>query len=134
MTQMPNVPTSEKRRYSCLGRVPLACCWGGLLLLCCASIPGCQQRAEPGASGRTRHIILLTNGDDPFWDAMRHGMNQAEVDLRLAEANLTADLDKGDFSEEAQISKLPYNMPPSRMWPRWPSHRSMPRTEALPRR
>lgn len=59
-----------------------------------------------GASGSTRRIILLTNGDDPFWDAMRRGMEKAEEDLELGSSGLRAVLDKGDFSEEAQINKL----------------------------
>lgn len=58
------------------------------------------------AAGKLRRIILLTNGDDPFWDAMRRGMEKAEEELKLAEAGLRAVLDKGDFSEEAQINKL----------------------------
>ena len=77
-----------------------------ILLLGCGWMVGCQSGSEDGATAGRRRIILLTNGDDPFWDAMRRGMNQAAVDLKLAEAKLAAFLDKGDFSEEAQISKL----------------------------
>ncbi len=54
----------------------------------------------------TKRLILLTNGDDPFWDAMRKGMDKAAADLDLKSSGLTVYLDKGDFSEEAQISKL----------------------------
>lgn len=53
-----------------------------------------------------RRLILLTNGDDPFWDAMRKGMNKAAEDFKIEESGLTVYLDKGDFSEEAQINKL----------------------------
>ncbi len=66
-----------------------------------------------GSCGRGRRdsttgkrLILLTNGDDPFWDAMRRGMDKAAADLDLRSSGLSVYLDKGDFSEEAQISKL----------------------------
>jgi ribose transport system substrate-binding protein len=70
------------------------------------SLSGCNRGTAPGGSADQRRIILLTNGDDPFWDAMREGMNAASKDLNLAAANLKAELDKGDFSDEAQINKL----------------------------
>lgn len=73
---------------------------------------GCRRepQTDSGGSAKTtagvKRIILLTNGDDPFWDAMRNGMDKAAADLKLADAGLAAFLDKGDFSEEAQINKL----------------------------
>lgn len=72
------------------------------LILVIASIVTCGC----GPSSRGKRIILLTNGDDPFWDAMRTGMEKAAEELNLADWNLRAVLDKGDFSEEAQINKL----------------------------
>ncbi len=67
-----------------------------------------KQAAPSGTNATTgvKRIILLTNGDDPFWDAMRNGMDKAAEDLDLKSANLAAFLDKGDFGEEAQINKL----------------------------
>ena len=68
---------------------------------------GCKSNTDSaGNTADKRRIILLTNGDDPFWDAMREGMNAASKELDLASANLEAVLDKGDFSDEAQINKL----------------------------
>ena len=67
---------------------------------------GCNTSSDSGPSASSKRIILLTNGDDPFWDAMRTGMEKAAEDLNLADSNLRAVLDKGDFSEEAQINKL----------------------------
>ncbi|MCO6454016.1 MAG: substrate-binding domain-containing protein [Pirellulaceae bacterium] len=90
------------------GRVlcSLAVLWGFVWL---AALGGCSgpanQPGQPSAT-QTRRLILLTNGDDPFWDAMRQGMNKASEDLRLSESGLAVFLDKGDFSEEAQINKL----------------------------
>ncbi|MDG2382030.1 MAG: substrate-binding domain-containing protein [Pirellulaceae bacterium] len=77
-----------------------------LALISLAASTGCNKSAQIGNSPDTQRLILLTNGDDPFWDAMRKGMNKAADDLKLSESNLEAVLDKGDFSEEAQINKL----------------------------
>lgn len=75
-----------------------------LILLSLATVfCGCSGEV-PGP--QVKRIIILTNGDDPFWDAMRRGMEQAAEDMKLKESGLTVYLDKGDFSEEAQINKL----------------------------
>ena len=37
-----------------------------------------------GAADGGKRIILLTNGADPFWDAMRAGMQDAEKEFELA--------------------------------------------------
>jgi ribose transport system substrate-binding protein len=67
---------------------------------------GGSSAAAPTTSGSPRRIIMLTNGDDPFWDAMRRGMEKAQEDFKLGDVGLKAELDKGDFSENAQIDKL----------------------------
>jgi ribose transport system substrate-binding protein len=74
-----------------------------LLILACAAFaaPGCG----PAASGPKR-IILLTNGADPFWDAMRVGMQDAERDFKLSEAGLRSVMDVNDATQEGQINKL----------------------------
>ncbi|MCA9148238.1 MAG: substrate-binding domain-containing protein [Planctomycetales bacterium] len=81
-----------------------------LLVTSTLFLTGCNKgntdNAASGGGTAKRRIILLTNGDDPFWDAMREGMNAAAKELDLASHNLEAVLDKGDFSDEAQINKL----------------------------
>ncbi len=67
----------------------------------CAAIAGCG----PSGDGSKR-IILLTNGDDPFWDAMREGMNKAAADLDLKSAGYRAELDKNDNTPKGQVDKL----------------------------
>ncbi|RLS52126.1 MAG: hypothetical protein DWH91_17425 [Planctomycetota bacterium] len=77
---------------------------------------GCQKDAPAPApnsgtgvapvAGEVKRVIMLTNGDDPFWDAMRRGMEKAQEDFQLGEVGLKAELDKGDFSENSQIDKL----------------------------
>jgi len=85
---------------SMLKRLTYTLGMGWILSASLLSLSGCSR----GVS--TQKIILLTNGDDPFWDAMREGMNAASRDLNLAAANLEAVLDKNDFSTEGQINKL----------------------------
>lgn len=56
--------------------------------------------------GNVKRLILLTNGDDPFWDAMREGMKKAADDFKLADAGLKAELDKNDNTPKGQVDKL----------------------------
>jgi ribose transport system substrate-binding protein len=86
-----------------------------LALVAVLAASGCRRAPQGESSGAAataekpagvKRIILLTNGDDPFWDAMRNGMDAAARELKLSDAKLAAFLDKGDFSEEAQINKL----------------------------
>ena len=85
--------------------LPLAMSWG------CSGRPGTlgpgnSTSASGGGAAQEMRIILLTNGDDPFWDAMRNGMNKGAEEFHLKESGLAIFLDKGDFSDEAQINKL----------------------------
>lgn len=94
----------------------IACGW---LLVGCVVWAGCGKgntgastTANGGAtqagsgSGKVRRLIILTNGDDPFWDAMRAGMEDAARELKLDEAGFKAELDKNDGRESAQADKL----------------------------
>jgi ribose transport system substrate-binding protein len=58
-----------------------------------------------GCSGKKR-VILLTNGDDPFWDVVRSGMKDAERDLKLSAGGLKIEVDKNDATPKGQIDKL----------------------------
>ncbi len=93
----------------------LACVLSG----CPASPPPVAPPANPGTPGtpgtaptpstgtrQVKRIIMLVNGDDPFWDAMYKGMEQAEKDLKLADSGLRVAMDKPDFTEDMQINKL----------------------------
>src|SRR5688572_5021873 len=69
------------------------------------------QSAPPNANagdtgGSVRRMIILTNGEDPFWNAMRSGMQDAERDLKLADVGLKAELDKGTGESKGQVDKL----------------------------
>jgi len=88
----------------------------GWLLVSIVVWTGCNSSATPKAeggaaqtgagSGEVRRLIILTNGDDPFWDAMRAGMEDAETELNLAAAGFDAQLDKNDGSDKGQADKL----------------------------
>ena len=56
--------------------------------------------------GTKKRIIILTNGDSPFWDACRAGLNSANSDLKLGEAGLKAVLDVNTEKLEGQLAKL----------------------------
>lgn len=58
------------------------------------------------ASKKTKRVILLTNGDDPFWDAMRVGMEKAQEEFGLADRGLTVVMDKNDATPTGQVDKL----------------------------
>jgi ribose transport system substrate-binding protein len=81
--------------------------WGpglfGLALLgiaAAALVPGC------GGGSNEKRIVILTNGNSPFWDACRVGVKKAEKDLNLKEAGFKADLDVNDGKPKGQIDKL----------------------------
>ena len=51
-------------------------------------------------------MILLTNGADPFWDAMLAGMQDAESDFKLKEAGLRTVRDVNDGTPKGQVDRL----------------------------
>ena len=58
------------------------------------------------AAGGTKRIILLTNGNSPFWDACRAGLQDAEKEFKLAEAGFAAVMETNDGTPAGQIDKL----------------------------
>jgi ribose transport system substrate-binding protein len=67
-----------------------------------ASKPGAGKKA----TGGTKRIVFLTNGDDPYWDTCRAGFNEAAEKLDLAKAGITVDFQKGTGKLEGQIERL----------------------------
>lgn len=60
-----------------------------------------------GRSGEgTKRIVLLTNGNSPFWDACRVGLQAASKDLKLEEQGLRAVFDVNDGTPGGQLQKL----------------------------
>jgi ribose transport system substrate-binding protein len=61
----------------------------------------------PGkGSSAEKRIIILTNGNSPFWDAGRAGLQDAEKKLDLAKAGLRAVVEVNDGTDRGQIDKL----------------------------
>jgi ribose transport system substrate-binding protein len=61
---------------------------------------------QGAASGPTKRIIFVTNGDDPFWDACLSGLNEGAKQHKLAEAGLSVHRDVNNGTAEGQIEKL----------------------------
>ncbi len=83
--------------------------WGRLLSLgaasrCRGAATGHSDAVAPAADGK--RIILMTNGNSPFWDACRVGMQAAEKEFKLAEAGLTAVLEVNDGTAKGQLDLL----------------------------
>src|SRR5688572_8707426 len=74
------------------------CCFLGFLAI--ASALGCSGQAGP------KRIMFITNGDDPFWDALLSGLNEGAKQHQLAEAKLSVHRDVNDGTAEGQIEKL----------------------------
>jgi ribose transport system substrate-binding protein len=59
-----------------------------------------------GGGPETKRMIILINGDGPFWDACRVGVSEAEKDFKLATANLHAVVESNDGTPQGQLEKL----------------------------
>jgi ribose transport system substrate-binding protein len=66
--------------------------------LLCLFFAGCGESAK--------RIVFLNNTNSPFWDACREGMKEAEKELNLKEAGLTAVMEVNDGTPSGQIEKL----------------------------
>lgn len=80
-------------------RTPLLLLVAGILVLGSLGCP-----AKPSAG--TKRIVILTNGDDPFWDACEAGAMKAEQELELAKQGYTVTFDRADFTDKGQVDKI----------------------------
>lgn len=55
---------------------------------------------------REKRIVVLTNGNSPYWDAVRIGLVAGERDFKLGEAGLKAVMEVNDGTAGGQIDKL----------------------------
>lgn len=60
----------------------------------------------PSSAGDQKRIILLTNGNSPFWDTARAGLQAADKELDLAKSGLRAVVEVNDSTPKGQIDKL----------------------------
>jgi ribose transport system substrate-binding protein len=88
----------------------------GLALAGCQSEIPRETSAPGGPSASTgvgqakpagqKRLIILTNGNSPFWDACRAGIQDADRELKLAEAGFVAVMEVNDGTPQGQIDKL----------------------------
>lgn len=71
-------------------------------LIAASLVPGCGGGGGP----ETKRIVILINGDSPFWDACRVGVPEAEKDFKLPAANLHAVVESNDGTPQGQLDKL----------------------------
>jgi len=68
--------------------------------------PATLSLGEPTTTAKKKRLIVLTNGNSPFWDACRAGLQDADRELQLAEAGLTAVMEVNDGTPQGQLDKL----------------------------
>ena len=69
------------------------------------ALAGCRPAGDSG-SGDAKRIILLTNGADPFWDAMLAGMQDAQRDFNLEADGLRVVREVNDGTPKGQVDHL----------------------------
>jgi len=69
-------------------------------------LSGCPQANETRRSGSEKRIVILTNGDDPFWDACEAGAFKAHEEFNLKEQGYTLSFDRADFTDKGQVDKI----------------------------
>jgi len=70
------------------------------------SLIGCGGSSSSSDQPKTKRIIILTNGPDPFWDTCEAGAKSAEKELGLVDKGFTVDFQRGDFTDKKQIDML----------------------------
>lgn len=71
-----------------------------------AAHAGASAGGAAAPAGGAKRIIILTNGNSPFWDACRAGILDANRELKLQDAGLTAVMEVNDGTPQGQIDKL----------------------------
>jgi len=68
--------------------------------------PNAPSSNSDSGGGDEKRIIILTNGNSPFWDACRVGLQEADKELKLKDAGLKAVLEVNDGTPKGQLDKL----------------------------
>ncbi|MFM8282705.1 MAG: substrate-binding domain-containing protein, partial [Planctomycetaceae bacterium] len=91
-----------------------------LVALLVAAVAGCGGAKQPApgggaaggaaakapASAGSKRLVFITNGDDPFWDALLSGLEEGANRFDCAAAGLTVSRDVNNASAEGQIERL----------------------------
>jgi ribose transport system substrate-binding protein len=67
---------------------------------------GCAKNDATKEGGGGKRIIILTNGNSPFWDAAGVGVREAAKKFDLEKAGLKAVVETNDGTDGGQINKL----------------------------
>ncbi|HEY4260381.1 MAG TPA: substrate-binding domain-containing protein, partial [Schlesneria sp.] len=62
--------------------------------------------SDAAKGGEEKRLVILTNGDSPYWDACRAGLMAANSELKLSDSGLKAVLDVNDGTPQGQLLKL----------------------------
>ena len=71
-----------------------------------ASNKGPAKNANEPETADQKRMIILTNGNSPFWDASRAGLMDAQKELNLKDAGLRAIMEVNDGTPQGQLDKL----------------------------
>ncbi|WP_437188445.1 substrate-binding domain-containing protein [Planctomicrobium sp. SH668] len=77
----------------------------GTLALFTSGCPGEVPKGGAASKGLKR-IVILTNGDDPYWDACEAGAMKAQDELKLKEQGYEVSFARADFTDKGQIDKI----------------------------
>ncbi|MFM9059632.1 MAG: substrate-binding domain-containing protein [Planctomycetaceae bacterium] len=92
--------------------------WGRATLLAVLALAGCSGDRRPAApaagatpaaaapAGKPRRLVFITNGDDPFWDALLGGLQEGAKRYDCAAAGLVVSRDVNNATAEGQIERL----------------------------
>src|SRR5262245_14510346 len=73
----------------------------------CMGLAGCPSQSGTKIGDKaTKRLMFVTNGDDPFWDALLSGLNEGAKQHKLAEAGMSVHRDVNNGTAEGQIEKL----------------------------
>jgi ribose transport system substrate-binding protein len=93
---------SRAARPAALALLLLVALWG----CSAADRDGKDGTSSTSGDGTSRRLVLLINGPDPFWDAMRRGMQDAERDLNLRADNLRTVMQQNNGTPKGQLDML----------------------------
>ncbi|MFM7208015.1 MAG: substrate-binding domain-containing protein [Planctomycetaceae bacterium] len=71
--------------------------------------PSAARGPEPTSAAmaaKPRRLIFVTNGDDPFWDALLSGLKEGETRFACPQAGLVVSRDVNNGTAEGQIERL----------------------------
>lgn len=83
--------------------------WAAVLVAAVAflvTLVGCGGQTSAPSAGTVKRLILLTNTDDPYWDACNAGLVAGARQAGLETRNLRMVMEKNDGTTQGQIERL----------------------------